>query len=67
MAYGKGGHAPADVPRYLKGIEFPASRMDLIHHARQHHADPEMIRKLEEFPEEEYASMDQVLEKYTEH
>jgi hypothetical protein len=67
MAYGTGGHSPADLPRYLDGIRFPASRMDLIQHARQHHADPEMIEKLEEIPDDQYDSMDEVVEKYSLH
>lgn len=64
MATGIGGHSPADLPRYLEGINFPVNRRELILHARQHHADPQMIDKLSQLPDEDYHSMDAVVEEY---
>lgn len=64
MATGIGGHSPADLPRYLGGIVFPATRIDLVHHANQHHADPQMIEQLERLPDREYDSMEEVVENY---
>ncbi len=67
MAYGLGGDSPQDLPRYLKGIIFPASRLDLVRHARQLHADPSMVERLEQIPDTEYDSLDEVVEKYSRH
>ncbi|MBE0597260.1 MAG: DUF2795 domain-containing protein [Desulfuromonadales bacterium] len=64
MATGIGGHSPADLPRYLEGIAFPVNRKNLILHARQHHADPQMIDKLSQMPDDEYGSMDEVIQEY---
>jgi hypothetical protein len=64
MAYGIGGSLPEDLPRYLKDINFPARRMDILWAARQHHADPEMLEKLELIPDEEYGSLEEVVEEY---
>lgn len=65
MAYGIGGSLPEDLPRYLKGLKFPAHRMDILWAARQHHADPEMLEKLETIADEEYDSMEEVIEEYS--
>ena len=64
MATGLGGASPEDLPRYLEGIDFPANRMDILHTAQQHHADPQMIEVLEKLPDEQYGSMDEVMREY---
>ena len=64
MATGLGGISPQDLPRYLEGIDFPANRMDILQAARQHHADPKMIEELEKLANEEYESLDEVVEEY---
>jgi hypothetical protein len=67
MSMGLGGDSPADLPRYLEGMDFPAGRMALIHHARQHHADPEMMRRLEQIADDQYDSLEEVVEEYSRH
>lgn len=34
MARGVGGQGPANIMKHLKGINFPASKSDIISHAR---------------------------------
>lgn len=64
MATGHGGSSPEDLPRYLEGVSFPASRAAILHTAHQRHADPEMVEKLEKIPDEEYDSLERVVEEY---
>jgi hypothetical protein len=64
---GFGGDSPAELPHNLEGMDFPADRMKLIRHARQHHADPKMVEKLERMPDEQYGSVDEVVEEYKRH
>lgn len=35
MTRGVGGESPANVATYLKGIDYPANKQDLLQHARQ--------------------------------
>jgi len=48
--------SPAAVERYLKGIDFPASKRDLVSHARDNNAPDDVIRVLDRMPEREYGS-----------
>ena len=38
----------------LKGIDFPAEKEDLVEHARDNGADPEIVEMLQEMPEAEF-------------
>ena len=44
----------ADVHRYLGGIDYPASKMEMIDYARDKGADDEVIEALNLLPEIEY-------------
>lgn len=59
-----GGQSPANVTKHLKGIDFPASKQDLIKHAQHEHADKEVISQLQNFEEREYGSMADVMKSY---
>lgn len=61
MTRGVGGHSPANVTHFLKGIEFPAKRDDLLRHARQNHADKDVLDEIQSMPEQEYGSMADVM------
>lgn len=61
MAKGHGGRSPINIARSLGGIDFPASKSDLIDHAKQKHADKEVIALLDQMPDQEYASMKDVM------
>jgi hypothetical protein len=47
----------AGLSRYLKGVDFPASREDLIRQAIQNNAGEELIDTLELLEDREYHSM----------
>lgn len=64
MPRGVGGHSPSNVAKYLKGIDFPAHREDLVKHAKKNDADEEVIDELKKMPDEEYGSMADVFKGY---
>ena len=48
--------SPAQVEKYLKGIDFPATLEDMIEHARENGAPEDVISLLEQMPDREYDS-----------
>ena len=45
---------PIEVQKHLKGIDYPASKEDIIDYAEQQGAGEEIISLLEKIPDEEY-------------
>ena len=66
MTRGMGGRSPANIARYLSGIDFPCNKENLVEHARQNNADNEVLETLEDLPEGEYANMADVMKGYGE-
>lgn len=64
MPKAAGGGSPVGVAKYLKGIDFPAGRDDLVEHARKNHAEKAILEVLEKMPDEEYDSMADVMKGY---
>lgn len=50
-------HSTATIAQSLSGIDFPASKDDLVEHAKKNNADDETISALKEMPDEKYTSM----------
>ena len=48
------------VQKYLKGISYPATKQQLIEHARGNQADQEVLDALQDIPDHEYSGPDQV-------
>jgi hypothetical protein len=48
--------SPIEVQKYLKGIDYPATKEDLIKTARRNGARKELISLLEELKEGEFAN-----------
>lgn len=55
------GHSPVNVTHFLKGVDFPAKRNDLLQHAKQNKADSEVLQEIEQMPDQEYATMADVM------
>lgn len=53
--------APTSVTRHLRGIDFPASKQDLLEKARSENAGDEVIQQIERMPDQEYQSMADVM------
>lgn len=61
MAQGSGEHSPTNVTHFLKGIDFPAKRGDLLQHAKRNHAEQDVLREIEHMPDQEYKTMADVM------
>jgi hypothetical protein len=48
------------VQKFLGGIHYPATKQELIEHARGNRADDEALEALNEIPEREYSGPDEV-------
>ncbi|MGE0653439.1 MAG: DUF2795 domain-containing protein [Alphaproteobacteria bacterium] len=64
MTRGLGGRSPANVTHHLAGMDFPASKDDLIRRARETQAPPEVLEELQAFPDDEFGSMADVMAAY---
>jgi len=42
------------VQKFLSGVDYPASKQDLIEHARKQNADQDALQALEHIPDREY-------------
>lgn len=45
---------PIQLQKHLKGVDYPASKQDLIDQAKKQGADENALSALEELPDEEY-------------
>jgi hypothetical protein len=61
MAAGSSKVSPVDIAHALKGVDFPASRRDLVKHARSHKAGTDTIQVMEQLPDHEYRNMADVM------
>jgi hypothetical protein len=46
---------PIQVEKFLKGLDYPASKEELIGHAKKHGADQNTCEVLEELPDQTYS------------
>ena len=45
---------PIQLQKHLKGVDYPASKEDLIAHAKQQGADENALSALEQLPDEQF-------------
>ncbi|WP_188195038.1 DUF2795 domain-containing protein [Nonomuraea sp. SYSU D8015] len=45
---------PIDLQKHLSGVDYPASKQDLIKAARDHGAGDDIVKALEAMPDREY-------------
>jgi hypothetical protein len=46
--------SPIDVQKALKGMDYPASKDEIVRHAEQNGADKEVLDALRKIPDREY-------------
>jgi hypothetical protein len=46
--------SPIDIQKALSGIDYPASKADLVRHAEQHGGSGEVVEALEKIDDREY-------------
>ncbi len=56
--------SPIEVTKALKGMDFPASKNDVVHHAESHGAGREVVDKLKELPDEKYGTIKDVMKAF---
>jgi hypothetical protein len=61
MARAADGQSPIDITHHLKGIDFPASRSDLVEHAKGQGASKDVLGTIEGMPEGSYETMADVM------
>lgn len=66
MTRGLGGSSPANVTHYLKGIDFPASKQDLMQTAKDNGAEDAVLDMIEQMPDDEFEDMAGVMKAYGE-
>ncbi|MBV9020241.1 MAG: DUF2795 domain-containing protein [Ktedonobacteraceae bacterium] len=45
---------PIQIEKFLKGVDYPASKQELIKHAKKHGADQNACDALEQLPDQTY-------------
>lgn len=45
---------PIQVQKYLKGVDYPASKEDILKMAEEHGADEELYASLEQLPDQQF-------------
>ena len=60
MAQSETRVSPAQLAHYLRGIKFPASKRELKADAKKNQAPPEILKFINELPEEQYRTMAEV-------
>lgn len=55
------GISPETVYNFLKGMNYPAGKNELIQQAKKNNADINVINAMESLPEKEYKSQDDVI------
>ena len=66
MTRGLGGHSPANVTHFLRGVDFPADKGALIQQAKDNGAEDAVLEVLDAFPDDEFESMADVMKAYGE-
>lgn len=66
MTRGVGGQSPANVTHNLRGIDFPAKKADLVQHAKQNGAEPDVLDAIQAMPDRSYETMADVMQAYGE-
>jgi hypothetical protein len=63
MARGVGGESPANILKHIGGIDFPASKEDIVEHARKGSGPDteQVVDFLESIPEREYGGPQEIL------
>lgn len=55
---------PIQIQKYLKGVDYPASKQDLIRNAKKNGADESVCASLEQLPDEDFQTPADVSEAF---
>ncbi len=63
---GVGGESPSNVQKYLKGVDYPAKKRDLVETAKKNSAPNEVVQVIQQFPDQEFKGPQDVMKAYGE-
>ncbi len=66
MTRGVGGESHANVQKYLKGVDYPARKRDLVDQAKKNAAPDEVVQVIQRFPDQEFGGPQDVMKAYGE-
>jgi hypothetical protein len=66
MTRGVGGHSPANVQKYLRDVDYPATRTDLLDQARRNNAPDEVLDVIQRIPDHQFGGPQDVMKAYGE-
>ncbi len=66
MTRGVGGESPANVQKYLKGVDYPAKKRELVEQAKKNDAPKEVLDVIQQFPDHEFGGPQDVMKAYGE-
>jgi uncharacterized protein DUF2795 len=66
MTRGLGGESPSNIASYLKGLDMPADKRQLIEVAQGNDAEKQVIEVLRQLPDQDFETMADVMKAYGE-
>ncbi len=64
MSHSAGGESPANVQKYLKGVDYPAKKQQLVETAKKNGAPQEVVQVIQQFPNQEFGGPQDVMKAY---
>lgn len=65
MSSGQSGMSPTSVEKYLKGIDFPTNKQELVAQAKTNGAPNEVITTLQKLPADKFNSPGDIAKAYS--
>lgn len=64
MARGVGGESPSNVEKFLKGVNYPAKKEDLVQTAKSNGAPSEVMDVIKQLPASQFGGPQDVMKAY---
>ena len=64
MSQGMSGQSSTNVEKYLKGVDFPAKKQDLVEQAKKNGAPQEVQQEIQRLPNQEFQGPQEVVKAY---
>ncbi len=58
--------SPAEVQKFLKGVDYPASKRDLVRKAQQNNAPSDVVNEIQRLPDDNFTTPADVMRAYGE-
>lgn len=61
-----GGYSPANVQKYLRDVDYPVTKEDLLAQAKRNEAPQDILDTIERIPEDEFGGSQDIMKGYGE-